>query len=304
MNSPVNEGHVINNILVVNLKLLKLVGLWQGNRSTMKVSWTIELYTIYRWALLLIMYLHTASEYLDIVFTWGDLENLAATGSVALIYTTCIMKQTLFLFYEKRLEHFVQSLQSGYLATSLRWTNSHYKILNDADRRAQAASWRYYYLVIVTIFSFFARSILTSYGTALGLEGLRQGNQTVKTLVFKGWFPFDIQQSGYFEIAFCFQIISCIMGPAVNSGMDTFIVSVIINCGGELKVLKHSLRTIKERAEELLTLDECSKGGSSSEHEELESKQNVRKEQTRLSAGKYYNENLFIERLVEDGTDI
>jgi len=303
MNSPVNEDHVINNILVVNLKLLKLVGLWQGNRSSTKVSWTINLYIIYRWALLLIMYLHTATEYIDIVFSWGDLENLAATGSVALIYTTCIMKHTLFLFYEKRLQHFVQSLQSGFLATSLRWTNNHYKILNDADRRAQVASWRYYYLVIVTISSFFIRSILTSYSTDLGLEGLRQGNQTVKTLVFKAWFPFDIQQSGYFEIAFCFQIISCIMGPAVNSAMDTFIVSVIINCGGELKVLKYSLRTIKERADELLTLNECSKVGSSSEHEELESKENVRREQTRLSAGKHYNENLFIERLVEDGSD-
>jgi len=303
MNSPVNETPVINNILVVNLKLLKLVGLWEGNKSTMKVSWTVKLYIIYRWALLLIMYLHTVTEYLDIAFTWGDLENLAATGSVAFIYTTCIMKQTLFLFYEKRLQHFVQSLQSGYLATSLRWTNNHYKILHDADCRAQAASWRYYYLVIVTIFSFFIRSILTSYGTALGLEGLRQGNQTVKTLVFKAWFPFDIQQSGYFEIAFCFQIISCIMGPAANSGMDTFIVSVIINCGGELKVLKYSLRTIKERAEELLTLDECSKEGGSSEHEEIEHTENVRREQTRLSAGKHYNEYLFIERMVEDGTD-
>jgi len=303
MNSPVNEAHVINNILVVNLKLLKLVGLWQSNRSTMKVSWTIKLYTIYRWALLLIMYMHTATEYLDIVFTWGDLENLAANGSVALIYTTCVMKQTLFFFYEKRLQHFVQSLQSGYLATSLRWTTNHYKILHEADRRAQDISWRYYYLVIVTSISFSITSIITSYGTALGFEGLRQGNQTVKTLVFRAWFPFDIQQSGYFEIAFCFQTISCIMGPAINSGMDAFIVSVIINCGGELKVLKYSLRTIKERAEELLTLGECSKGGFSSEYEELESKENVRREQTSLSAGKRYNEHLFVKRVVEDRTD-
>jgi len=296
MNSPVNEAPVINNILVVNLKLLKLVGLWQGNRSTMKVSWTTKLYIIYRWALLLIMYLHTATEYLDIVFTWGDIENLAANGSVALIYTTCVMKQTLFVLYEKRLQHFVQSLQSGHLATSLRWTNNHYKILHDADCRAQTASWRYYYMVIVTIISFFIRSILTSYGTALGFEGLRQGNQTVKTLVFKAWFPFDIQQSGYFEIAFCFQIIPCIMGPAINVGMDSFIVSVIINCGGELKVLKYSLRTIKERAVQLLTLDECSKEVGSSEHEELECTENVGREQTRLSAGKHYNANLFIAR--------
>jgi hypothetical protein len=85
------------------------------------------------------------------------------------------------------------------------------------------------------------------------------------------------------------------MGPAVNSAMDTFIASVIINCGGELKVLKYSLRTIKERAEELLTLDKHSKEWASCEHEALGAKENVRREQTRLSAGKHYNENLFIE---------
>jgi hypothetical protein len=303
MNSSENKPHVINNILVVNLKLLKLVGLWQGNISTQKDSWTIKLYTIYRWALLFIMCLHTATEYLDIVFTWGDLENLAANGSVTLIYTACIMKQTVFLLYEKHLQHLVQTLQSGYLATSLRWTKDHYKILHDADRRAHAASWRYYYLVIATIIAFFTTAILTSYGTAFGLEGFRQGNQTVKTLVFKAWFPFDIQQSGYFEIAFCFQIISCTMGPAINSGMDTFLVSVIINCCGEFKVLKYSLRTIKERAGELLTLEECSTLGNSSAHEEFESEENVRREKTGLSTGKHCDENFLIEHLVEDGTD-
>jgi hypothetical protein len=77
------------------------------------------------------------------------------------------------------------------------------------------------------------------------------------------------------------------MGPAMTSGMDTFIASVLINCGGELKVLKYSLRTIKQRAEELLALDIHSKQGASCEHEALGSKENVRREQTRLSAGKH-----------------
>lgn len=284
MNLSVNEDHDINNILVVNLKLLKLLGLWQGNISALKFSWAIKLFISYRWALLIILYLHTATEYLDIVFTWGDLENLAATGSVTLIYTACIMKQTIFLLYEKRLKDLVQRLRSGYLATSLRWTEDHYKILQKADCRAQAASWRYYYLCIGTLISFFTRSILVSYGSALGLEILNQGNQTVKTLVFKAWFPFDIQQPGNFEIAFCFQIISCIMGPAVNAGMDTLLVSVIINCCGEFKVLKYSLRTIRERAEYLLASEKLHKMESFSASEALEC-ENSRREQPGFSTG-------------------
>lgn len=286
MNSSVNEDHIINNILAVNLKLLKLLGLWQGNIASLKFSWAIKLFIFYRWALLIIMYLHTATEYLDIVFTWGDLENLAANGSVTLIYTTCIMKQTIFLLYEKRLQDLVHSLRSGYLATSLRWTKQHFKILHIADRRAQAASWRYYYLCIGTIISFFTTAILSSYGAAFGFEGFSQGNQTVKTLVFKAWFPFDIQQSGYYEIAFCFQIITCTMGPAINAGMDTLLVSVIINCCGEFKVLKYSLRTIRERAEVLLALEKSFQKESLSASETLRSKENVRTKQPGVLTGR------------------
>lgn len=287
MNLSVKENNDINNILVINLKLLKLLGLWQGNVSALKFSLAMKLFIIYRWALLIILYLHTVAEYLDIIFTWGDLENLAANGSVALIYTACIMKQTIFLLYEKRLQDLVQGLRSGYLATSLRWTEDHYNILQNADRRAQSASWRYYYLCIGTIFSFFVRAILFSYGAAVGLDMFNQGNQTVKTLVFKAWFPFDIQQPGNYEIAFCFQMISCTMGPAVNAAMDTLLVSVIINCCGEFKVLKYSLRTIRERGEELLALEKLHKVEKFSASEVLE-REGSGRDQPGCSTGEPY----------------
>lgn len=284
MNSAINEDQGINNILVVNLKLLKFLGLWKGNISALNFSWARTLFISYRWALLIILYLHTATEYLDIVFTWGDLENFAANGSVALIYTACIMKQTIFLLYDKRLKDLVQRLRSGYLTTSLRWTEDHYKILQNANHRAQAASWRYYYICIGTLISFFTRAILVSYGSALGLEMFNQGNHTLKTLVFKAWFPFDIQQPGNFEIAFCFQIISCSMGPAINAGMDTLLVSVIINCCGEFKVLKYSLRTIRERAEDLLASEKLRKVEHFSASEALEC-ENSRRKQLGFSTG-------------------
>jgi hypothetical protein len=287
MNSSVNKDHVINNILVVNLRLLKLLGLWKGNISTLKFSWAMKLFIFYRWTLLIIMYLHIITEYLDIVFTWGDIENLAASGSTALMFTASVMKQTIFLLYENRFHDLVQSLRNGYLATSLRWTKEHYKILHDADRHAQTVSWRYYYLCIGTVISFMITAIFSSYGTTFGLEGYRQGNQTVKSLVFKAWFPFDIQQLGYFEIAFCYQMIPSIMGPAINAGLDTLVVSLMINCCGEFKVLKYSLRTIRKQVDELLALEKSSREESLTTNETLESREN-RRERTRVSTGEHY----------------
>jgi hypothetical protein len=195
------------------------------------------------------------------------------------------MKQTIFLLYEKRLQDLVHRLQSGYLATSLRWTEQHFTILHIADRRAQAASWRYYYLCIGTISSFLITAFVNSYGAAFGFERFSLGNQTEKTFVFKAWFPFDIQQTGYFEIAFCFQLVTCTVGPAINAGMDTLLVSVIINCCGEFKVLKFSLRTIRERAEELLALEKSFKVESLGASETLQSKKNVRTEQSEVLTG-------------------
>jgi hypothetical protein len=59
------------------------------------------------------------------------------------------------------------------------------------------------------------------------------------------------------------------MGPAVNAAMDTLLVSVIINCCGEFKVLKYSLRTIRERVEELLASEKLHKLDRISASEDL-----------------------------------
>jgi hypothetical protein len=74
------------------------------------------------------------------------------------------------------------------------------------------------------------------------------------------------------------------MGPAINVGMDTLLVSVIINCCGEFRVLKYSLRTIRERAENLLALEKLPKVESFSVSEALES-ENSRREQPGYSTG-------------------
>ncbi|KAJ4439442.1 hypothetical protein ANN_07566, partial [Periplaneta americana] len=282
--SETEEGFV-NDVMTVNLKHLQLVGLWRGNRFNTQYPIAMKIYTIYRWSVLIIMYLHVATELLDIAYSWGDIENLAANGSITLLYASSVIKQTNFLLREDRIRGLIQRFRTGFFSTSLKWGKEYRDISRQANKRANIVSWSYYYLCIATIVSFFVSAIITSYGHVLGL-GNNEGNQTVKTLVFQARFPFDIQQSGNYEIAFLFQLITCSMGPTINVGMDAFMASLMINCCGEFRLLKYSLRKIKERAEELLAQEKMSQGGDLVvlEHERGENTGSRMVEKTKMAA--------------------
>ena len=82
--------------------------------------------------------------------------------------------------------------------------------------------------------------------------GKIQRNKNLKIVIFKAWFPFDTQKPHYYVLAFIFQLFLATCGPIINTGIDTLIMSLTANCCGQFEVLHYSLRTIKERAEELV----------------------------------------------------
>jgi hypothetical protein len=67
----------------------------------------------------------------------------------------------------------------------------------------------------------------------------------------KAWYPMDIQQPGNYLLMFIFQVIIATVGPMVNIGTDTFLMSLMIHACGEFHVLKKSLRSLKQRAVQL-----------------------------------------------------
>jgi hypothetical protein len=244
-----NEESCRKDCLGVNLKVLRLVGLWQDftNHSG---EWTLKVFTYYKWTLLFLMITHATLEIIDILLTWGDLKDVAENGSVALIYVAAIFKQMNFIFCEKRIKLMIKKVKSNFSSTLLKWTGNQNKIIRKANRRAYIVSWIYYGFGVVCISCFVTTAVIKSYSEYFGF-GKTQRNKTVKTLIFKAWFPFDIQQPCYYILAFIFQLLLATCGPMINIGIDTLIVSLIINCCGQFDVLHYSLRSIRERAEEL-----------------------------------------------------
>jgi hypothetical protein len=73
----------------------------------------------------------------------------------------------------------------------------------------------------------------------------------LQELPLKAWFPIDIQQPGNYLLIFGFQLIIVAVGPMINIGTDTFITGLIIHACGEFRILKKSLRSLKQRALQL-----------------------------------------------------
>jgi hypothetical protein len=61
----------------------------------------------------------------------------------------------------------------------------------------------------------------------------------------------DLQQPQNFLLIFGFQLFIVTIGPMINIGTDTFITGLIMHACGEFRVLKKSLRSLKQRALQL-----------------------------------------------------
>jgi hypothetical protein len=287
MDLSVNEELPSNDCLRVNLKVLRLVGLWQDFTPTKHFAWTAKLFSYYKWILLFLMIVHTISEIIDIVLTWGDLKNLAENGSLALIYTAAVFKQLNFLLRQKRIEDVVHNVNNNLFSKLHNWTLLQNKITQKVNRHAYIVSWTYYIFGITSASLFVLLAVSKSCGEYFGLGNIQAhtGNRTLRTLIFKAWFPFDIQQSRYYALAFAFQLLLGIVGPLINIGIDTFIVCLIVNCCGQFKILKYSVRTMRERAEELVTQEIISRENCESVKDVPEHKKNVRSKETGIITG-------------------
>jgi hypothetical protein len=108
-------------------------------------------------------------------------------------------------------------------------------------------SWSYYSLGIGCLFGFAMTAIVSSTSTETQHEANTRAASSRK-LPYRAVFPFDTEQLEYYGIAFSFQMLVILFGPTVNIGLDTMFVGLIIHACGQFKILKNSLRHIKQRA--------------------------------------------------------
>lgn len=238
---------LLRDFLKVNIKTLRLVGLWNSFGSERK---TRGAYTVFSRFVSTVILIHVLTQVADLFYTWGDLENFSATASTFLTYGAALIKQLCYLKNSKRVYRMVYRLRDGKLSSPSTWSEEQKNIANAYDRHARTMSWSYYSLGIGCLFGFAMTAIVST-----STETQDEANSTAtssRKLPYRAVFPFDTERVEYYGIAFSFQMLVILFGPTVNIGLDTMFVGLVIHACGQFKILKNSLRNIKQRAIKIL----------------------------------------------------
>lgn len=236
----------MRDFLKVNIKTLKLVGLWNSFGLERK---THGVYTVFSWFVSTVIFIHVVTQVADLFYTWGDLENFSATASTFLTYGAALIKQLCYLKNSKRIYRMVYRLSDGKLSPPSIWSEEQKNIANAYDKHARTMSWSYYSLGIGCLLGFAMTAIVS---TSTETKDEANSTATSRKLPYRAVFPFDTEKVEYYGIAFSFQMLVILFGPTVNIGLDTMFVGLIIHACGQFKILKNSLRNIKHRAINIL----------------------------------------------------
>jgi hypothetical protein len=250
MTEESGKDDLMKNYLGVNIKTLRLVGLWNSFDSSNK---SYHAYTIFSWFVSTVIFIHVATQVADLCYTWGDLDSFSATASTTLTYGAALIKQLCYLANSRRIYRMVHRLRDGKLSPPPKWSEEQKNIANSHDRHARTMSWSYYSLGIGCLFGFAMTAIVSN--IILTQDGTNSTEASSRKLPYRAVFPFDIEQIEYYGIAFSFQMLVILFGPTVNIGLDTMFVGLVIHACGQFKILENALRNIKQRATKILEID-------------------------------------------------
>jgi hypothetical protein len=254
------KDDLLKDFLRVNTKTLKMVGLWNSFGLERKRR---PAYTIYSWFVAAVIFIHVVTQVADLLYIWGDLGGFSATASTLLTYGAALIKQLCYLVNSNQIYRMVHRLRDGKLSPPFKWSEEQKNIARSYDRHARIMSWSYYSLGIGCLFCFAMTAIVSN--SIPKQAGTNSTEPTPRKLPYRAVFPFDIEQVGYYAIAFGFQMLVILFGPTVNIGLDTMFVGLVIHACGQFKILKNALRNIKQRTTSIVDNERIKEEDSSDE---------------------------------------
>lgn len=272
-----DKDGLLKDFLSVNIKTLKLVGMWNSFGLERK---TRPAYTTYSWFVATVIFLHVVTQVADLFYVWGDLDNFSATASTLLTCGALLIKQLCYLVNSNKIYRMVYRLRDGELSPPSKWSEEQKNIAKSYDRHARIMSWSYYSLGIGCLFCFAMTAIVSN--RIPTHAGNNSTAPSPRKLPYRAVFPFDIEQVGYYGIAFSFQMLVILLGPTVNIGLDTMFVGLVIQACGQFKILKNDLRNIKNRATIVVDNEQIQKGYSATDDPDRKNSHDNQEEHDRL----------------------
>ena len=247
MAESTSKSKIPDDLLRVNIKTLRISGLWNYFGPEQKSNLMYSMLYVSSTTVLALFIISLLSE---IIFNWGDLDIFTVNMSAILTYGACWCKNIGHISASKRIHRLVHKLRGGKLSPPEIWSKEQFTIARNYDRYVRIISWTYYMIGVGTLGSKVASSFIENSETAE--ENSNSTDITPKTLPFPGYFPYDYQKRGYYELSFLLHICMATIAPAQNIGWDALYIGLIMHSCCHFKILKNSLQNIKRRAIQML----------------------------------------------------
>ncbi|PSN38988.1 Odorant receptor 66 [Blattella germanica] len=224
-----------------NIQYLKMLAIWPlkediqiWKRAIMYVVFVIGVF---------VQFIIICSQILDIVVgvdEHGELtDNIFMTG----IAFNGLFKQVYVAYRKKSFQSLVKSIDKVFYKAQEPFKNEKKIILENSLFYGKLVTWS---IICVCIFSGFCYPLIP---LSAGFHSLVDSNSTApRPLPHSGWFPFDKNESPYYEIVYAIMSFNAFYIALYASSTDTLIISLMIHTFKQFEILQFSIRNVKQYA--------------------------------------------------------
>lgn len=242
MFSKKNENASKNPLLFTNLTSLAIFGLWPFQSE----EFLNKKYLRYiHFAIGLIVYClffaFLITEYIELYYVWGNLEDMTTNMSVSCLYTVGVVKIYSFYGHRNKLKYLIGKV-SNIETNILKYQSIRLKtILYEYIKSARRITYFFWTLTFCTILVFFVIPPIEYRFSSTYRIVFENGTEFwsyQRPMIFSSWFPFDKYAFPNYLIAYMYQVFMGSVGASYQAIWDMFIVAMMIHSIGQLRILR------------------------------------------------------------------
>ncbi|CAG9857621.1 unnamed protein product [Phyllotreta striolata] len=232
------------DFFVVNRWILKFAGMWRPDTDNVIIQ---ALYTTYVIGIFLFVNIFfTSTEFLSLLYTYGNEYDLIKNISFALTHLMGAVKVVFFYYQGRNLKSIMSTLESDELRYESCEKSGFFPGL-------VAKSYKRTGIKYTVIFFMMAHATLTSSYLPPTIAALKYNEDDPESLLpdrlpYYSWMPFGFDTAGTYLIALGYQAIPMFSYAYSIVGMDTLFMNIMNCVGMNLEIIQGAFLSIRDRS--------------------------------------------------------
>lgn len=255
INTKVTETQYPNNYFDVNIEILKIATIWYPEDSTKLKYGLYHVFSIFSFLFCIVFC--TPSEFISLLYTWGDLNAFIMNLGIALTHGICNIKVINWYIRRKEIMALMDTLQSEeFQYKSCKNFEPGY-IFQKAKQTNIILSTMFFWWSIMVPISGYISGFYNFFFNRDSFYTSEMKTFQCISLPFYSWIPFDHSSEWRCVLAMIFQSFPMIYLTLMIIAVDTMFMGLINNITAHLLVLQGAFNTIRTRALQTLNKEDC-----------------------------------------------